>query len=288
MKRFILPAALFATAVLVFAPIASIAANDSPLPLAATVVGDDVLSTVRGKYIAPAIAGAPSKNVADRGMDPGKTFAATVPGTGANESSALSGLNESGGGQVTYFGLQMASSWENTGANGVTRGVSAGANLSIDLQTGTITDSTWSNSQNGGLPDGSSSGTVGGLPPATNVSTGVGQSVQVAGNGNTVSNQTVVQIGSNVPVVSSTGSGNTCGSACQITIGPNGIDLAIAGPQGSVSQAVGPNGISQSAQIYSNMNAITNQLGVQVRIAPSGALSGGDLNVLLQTLSGLH
>jgi hypothetical protein len=50
---------------------------------------------------------------------------------------------------------------------------------------------------------------------------------------------------------------------------------------------IGPNGILQSAQVSSDMNTISNQLGVHVQMSGTSTFNAGSLLPILQTLNGL-
>lgn len=232
------------------------------LPQTAAAVDDSALADVRGKFVPPAQARVAASSVmttpaAQRAADP------LAYRSNASAVSPLSGVT--GTGPIVYFGVAMTSTW-NVTTNGVTQGVQIGATVNFDLQNHTMNATTWSGSQNGGLPAGTPTGnSVDGAPPTANMSTGVGQSIQVAGNGNTITNQATVAYGngpySSAPVPAT----NTCGTACAFQIGSNGVAISISTAQGIVSQSIGPNGVQQSAQVWSDLNHITNQLGVNVQ-----------------------
>jgi hypothetical protein len=49
------------------------------------------------------------------------------------------------------------------------------------------------------------------------------------------------------------------------------VGISISTAQGVVSQNIGPSGIVQSAQVWSDLNHISNQLGVNVQTGPTAA-----------------
>lgn len=240
------------------------------LPQAAANVDDAALADVRGKYVPPVQARvAPGSVLAAqnvrRAADP------LAYRTADTAVSPLSGV--SGSGPIVYFGVSMTSTWNVTN-NGVTQGVQIGATVNFDLQSHTMTASAWSGSQNGGLPSGTPSGnTVGGAPPTSNMSSGVGQSIQVAGNGNVIANQATVAYGTGPYSPSATPSTNDCGAACAFQIGAGGVSISISTAQGIVSQSIGPAGVQQSAQVWSDLNHISNQLGVNVQTSAARTTS---------------
>lgn len=254
-------------------------------------VSDQTLKQMRGEFIIAPVGGA---SVA-------AAIAATQPSagpvralqTGAQAGGAAPSLGNlpSSGGQVVYFGLQVVSSWQVPTASGPA-GVAAGATIGVDLKTGTPTVTTWTSSTNNGLPaTPGTGGSVNGTPPAENVVNGVGQSVQIAGNGNSVNNQASVQVGQVVPVfvAGPTPNAPPCGAQCSVTFDNTGLHVSIATPHGAISQAVGQNGISQTVQVASDFNQITNQLGVNVQMAPAASFSAGSLLPTINTvISGIH
>ncbi len=250
-------------------------------------VPDSELSEMRGKYVPP---GTPAASAALNATAPRSlAFAAASPASVVAKQTTTPLGDISGSGQVTYFGLQMVSTWNVPAGGGATQGVAVGANLGIDLQHGTVSATTWSASNNGGLPaPGPNQNTVNGAPPIENNTTGVGQSIQVAGNGNTLNNGASVQIGRDVPTASAPPTTNTCGSACSANIANNAVQVAITTAQGVVQQTVDANGIMQSIQVRSDLNAIQNQLGIQVQLAPSSGFDPGSLLPILQAIPPIH
>lgn len=250
-----------------------------PLLPAAPVVSDQALADVRGKYVPPQS----GTNIYRDALRVQQAPAASSPLAAAQTAGAspLSSIDTAHG-QVTYFGIEMVSTWtQNNGAQGASVGVSAG----FDLSHGTVTIGQWSSSTGGGLSTTPGTGSISGSS-AANLSSGVGQNIQVAGNGNTISNAASVQVGASfAPGIVPTTS--TCTDQCTVTIGANGIGIGISTPQGTVLQSIGPNGILQSAQVTSDANSINNQLSAQVRVTPSNSFNPGSLLPILQTLGGL-
>jgi hypothetical protein len=256
-------------------------------------ISDATLQNMRGEFIVAPVRGATAAaaTVGAR-LDPllSQSPAAAVASAGRGTLGAGLANVSSGGGQVVYFGLQVVSSWQVATATGPA-GVSAGATIGVDLRTGTPSISTWTTSTNNGLPSTpSTGGSIDGTPPATSVVNGVGQSVQVAGNGNSVSNQATVQVGQIVPVLSPGPPSNAppCGAACSVSFDGTGLHVSIATPQGVVSQAVGQNGITQSVALTSDFNQISNQLGVNVQLANPSQFSAGSLLPTIQNVIGIH
>lgn len=245
-------------------------------------VNDDSLATMRGRYIAPAQvpAGIPLAGALTTRSP--QAFA-TQTGVHGIDSGAFAGFT---GGQVTYFGIQMVSSWSvQDGA--LTQGVSVGSTIGVDASTKTVTISNWSSSTNGGLPTLNHGGnSYSGTPPANNVVGGVGQSIQVAGNDNDVVNSATLVVSANGPpsivIVPTT---TTCGSVCTTTVGADSVDIAISTGAGVASQRIGPGGITQSVQLAGNGNAILNSMQLNAQIAASKGFSAASLLPILQTMN---
>ena len=237
------------------------------LPAAAVSVDDTALGAIRGKFVPPEQARA-SVSAAFAQTNARGAAGPLDYRAGHAAASPLAGI--SGTGPIVYFGIAMTSTWSVTNG-GITQGVQLGATLNIDVQHHTASIGTWSQAQNGGLPAGTPTGSsVSGAPPASNISSGVGQSIQVAGNGNVIANQATVSYGSGSAQTAAVPASDDCGSACSFQAGPGGFGIAISTPQGAVSQNIGPNGIVQSAQVWSDLNHITNRLGVNVQTAQQG------------------
>jgi hypothetical protein len=273
-----------ATLILTFSS-APARAEQPPVLPQAQVVSDDTLSQIRGMYVPPQsrTAALPAGVVRDAAAGTTLTFAQSASPAQRGSLNPLSSISAREG-TVTYFGVEMVSTWTQAGANGA-QGVSAGLDLDFDLATGRVSIAKWSSSTNGGLSNAQASGSISGSVN-DNFSSGIDQNIQAAGNGNIIANTAVVTVGSVGAAVAFPAT-NTCGSQCAITIGPGGAAVSIQTPQGNVLQAIGPNGILQSAQVLSNMNTIDNQLGVHVQMSAAPTFNAGSVLPILQTLTGL-
>ncbi len=254
------------------------------MPVAATTVSDDALAMIRGKYVPPgqshvtAVAlTAPSSQLGS----PAQSFAAST-----NTASPLA--NVASAGTVYYFGIEMQTSWNVT--NGTqTVGDTVGMSIGINAGSHSATVKTWSTALNGGVP-GPTTATDGvqGAPALANFSSGVGQSVQVAGNGNIAQNQASVSYGNAGLTLTPVALVNTCGTQCTTTSSGDVFGVAITTPRGTVSQSIGSGLVNQSVQAWSDANQITNQLGIQIQGQPSASgLSPGKLATILTALQGL-
>ncbi len=263
---------------------APVLADTLPVLPSAPIVSDAALSQIRGMYVPPARqAPVPVATITSAMGSPVLANAQSAAFARTAAVNPLSGLG-SGAGTVTYFGVEMVSTWTQTSTTG-TQGVSAGVDLGFNLAQGGVSIAKWTSSTNGGLPTTAPAGSIDGSETGS-VSNGVGQNIQVAGNGNTISNTAAVIVnGSDSGFVVPTT--NTCGVQCSISIGSNAATVEISTPQGNVLQTIGPNGILQSAQVASDMNTVTNQLGVHVQTSGSPSFNAGSLLPIIQSLNGL-
>lgn len=198
------------------------------------------------------------------------------------------------GDSVVYFGLCLSSEWNSFAVD---------ANINFNIQGQQPIFEITSSSTNGTTSSGGAPNFSGVFP--FNVSYGVKQGIQVAGNGNQVTNT----IGINVVPYSGLGSisnpsslpysvGYDYGSSASggVTVNSNGlISLGITVPGDSssigqqiIGQQIGPHGISQYAGLNTNLNTVMNNLTLQVGTAAvANPVYMQQLNSLLQNMSGL-
>lgn len=192
--------------------------------------------------------------------------------------------------EITYFGLEMLSHW----IDGAGKGVTVGTNIALSL-SGSHPLSINSYAQNSGsgvfenksIPNRQISGN-----PLSSVS-GVGQSIQVVGDDNTVQNDSIISV--------TTGSGTIAGSSGtvdvtdhaggatgKVTVINDTVTVGINVPgQGFVQQTIGAQGLAQSAQVLSDANNILNQMSLDVGFNAVKGVSGIELNEILSSLHGL-
>lgn len=283
MMRYRIASAVAAAA---FAAVPAIGvANPFPgLPAQAVPVGDAVLAGARGMYVPPPnLAAALPRPPAQRLEEP-------LAYRAAAGHHALAGLTVAPlHGPIVYFGISMSSRW----TVGSGDGVAVGTNIGIDVATRTLSISNWSSVSGAGLPSpapGTSS--ISGAPPVGSTSSGVGQSIQVAGNGNSIINEAYVEYGTASVPLPSSANANGCGSVCAAYANATGAGVTITAPQGVVAQSIGANGILQTAQIWSDFNAVTNQMAINVQAGRSTSagitgLTSMQIGQLLPSVTGL-
>jgi len=251
------------------------------MPADASAVSDADLNGIRGKYVPPT----DIRPIALAMGTPGSQILSQTPAAAAASGpSPLSNLT--GSGSVTYFGIAMVSTWTVKGAASPTQD-SVGLNVGIDVQSKSVSIQSWSSGSGGGIPGGPANDSIAGNAPLTNISSGVGQSIQIAGDGNTASNEATVTYGNAAPGLTPVPVINTCGAQCSTTVGDNAFSVSIVTPRGTVSQVVGSGTIGQSVQAWGDANQITNQLGITVHSQPTSPLTGTGMSTILNTLIGI-
>ncbi|MDO9233337.1 MAG: hypothetical protein Q8N02_11095 [Methylotenera sp.] len=206
--------------------------------------------------------------------------------------------------QVMYFGIEMVSQWQTPTGNLVT----AGANLNIDFQVNGSTPTVQyvptvtivSQGQDAASAQNGSTNSVSGGAGLANVS-GVSQSIQVAGQSNSINNGIDMQVN----ISSSAQAGGLVSSALQghagsvsanaddgtvatVTLSHNSIGVSVVVPgQGQVLQQIRNQGMFQSARIGGDLNQIHNNITMHIGLnSASGAGSAGAFAALqgLKTL----
>lgn len=219
--------------------------------------------------------------------------------------SALSHMRGRGilNGQLVQFGIEMFSKWRTDNGNRL----SAGATMVVNHLNGTpqvsfqphlsfSTDGTISPS-----PGGATQSAQGG-DGIQNVN-GVGQSIQIAGNSNSISNSANLTVTAD-PVTTAPGSGNQGSqtisgpgnSTLSATLDNGGMGVSISTPQGQAMQQIRGNsfghtnvtGLVQMVQATGNMQQIENVMNLRVQLQSLASLTQqSNFNQTLNTLRGL-
>jgi len=190
---------------------------------------------------------------------------------------------------ILFFGLVMTSSLgPQSGLPGDI--LSAGVAFGVDLSGKTpkiTTRLTWATQSNAGLANpGPPSG--GGSGPLNNLHGGIGQVVQIAGQGNSALNVATIDLTTTppAPLVSPTVPGvTTCDVLCQAEIKQNGIQVRVSMPgEGSATQTINPQSIVQGVMLDGNLAQAVNSLQMEVQLGPASANDVSGLSTVLQTL----
>lgn len=223
---------------------------------------------------------------------------ALPPGVGAPiPDSVLAHVRGKGilsNGEVVAFGVTMSTRWQNAMNDAVSASLTVWMNDSGQVETGSRVSGTYSSA-------GPSGNSVTGAPPARMVATGVGQSVQVAGDGNSAHNQLAVnpQIVTNAtPPTGLTHSGSfdpapaSCGTGCTTTMSANsnGLSLGVQTADGVAQQRIGAGALTQAIQLHADDTSVLNQLTIQPQIQQQMKSNAGvaDVGLVLQSLAGVR
>lgn len=204
--------------------------------------------------------------------------------------------------QVMYFGVEMVSQWQTA----VGELITAGANLNIDLSDGATptvqympTVTIVQQGQGVSAPVNGNTNDVSGGEGLSNVN-GVSQSIQVAGQSNSIINGVDMQVNissgpggslvgasqGQLGAVSATGND---GTVATVTLANNSLGVSVNVPgQGQILQQIRNQGMFQSARIGGDLNSIHNKITMHIGLnAATGANSVGAYSAL-QSLKGLH
>jgi hypothetical protein len=202
-----------------------------------------------------------------------------------SEMGELRGRFAVNGQPILFFGLVMQSSLgPQPGQPGDV--LSAGVALGVDLsgKTPTVTTSlTWA-TQSGLAPPGTPPAGSGALG---NLNGGVGQVVQIAGQGNSAANTAVINLTTSAPnfVPPTPPGGAPCGTLCKSEIDPNGAQVMVSMPgAGSAAQTINPQSILQSIALDGNLFRALNSLQLTVQLGPAGPDSLSGLSTVLQSI----
>lgn len=190
--------------------------------------------------------------------------------------------------QILYFGVEMVSSLYNSSDQLV---ASSQVNIGIDRGNGTPIV----NIKTGvSTPDANSIPLTSNSSPSGNLDNnqGVGQLIQVTGNGNHITNNADVCIGSPTqcqvsssptpngqpynPTTNASADANVTGNQASVSVSVNG--------QNTASQSINMSGLHQNAQVSGDALHIQNQLNMVIQIQPSTTLSASQISEVLHTL----
>jgi hypothetical protein len=187
---------------------------------------------------------------------------------------------------ILFFGLVMKSSLGPKLGPGDT--LSAGVALGVDLSGTTpkvTTSLTWATETDASLASpGSSPGSSGALG---NLNGGVGQVVQIAGQGNTAGNSAVINLTTSAPkfVPPTVPAGTPCYTLCKSKIDPDGVEVMVSMPgAGSAAQTINPQSIVQAIALDGNLFQAFNSLQIDVQLGPTSPNSVSGLSTVLQAI----
>jgi hypothetical protein len=188
---------------------------------------------------------------------------------------------------ILFFGLVMKSTLgPQPGLPGDM--LSAGVALGVDLSGTTpkvTTSLTWATETDASLATpGSPPGSSGALGKLNG---GVGQVVQIAGQGNTAGNSAVINLTTSAPkfVPPTAPAGTPCGTLCKSKIDPDGVQVMVSMPgAGSAAQTINPQSILQAIALDGNLFQAFNSLQIDVQLGPTSPNSVSGLSTVLQAI----
>jgi hypothetical protein len=251
---------------------------DSPLRIAGLVAAMTTLLLLLNTAVAAA------GDLPDIGIDLSKAQRLSD-----SEMGQLRGRFAVNGQPILSFGLLMQSSLgPQTGQPGDV--LSAGVAFGVDLSGKTpkiTTNMTWTTQSDPGLASpGLLSG--GGSGPLGKLNGGIGQVVQIAGQGNSAANVATIDLTTTppAPLVSPTVPGGTaCDALCQAEITKNGIRVMVSMPgEGSATQTINPQSIVQGVMLNGNLAQALNSLQLEIQLGPTNPESVSALSTVLQTI----
>lgn len=205
--------------------------------------------------------------------------------------------------EILYFGVEMYTQWQTQDG----RTLNAGLNMAVDSQLRpTVTIVTQNTSPQGGVPAPQAAAGQNSISISNGISnvSGVGQSIQIGGDGNSIKNDLNMNIdlhASSSPIKSGATNGITLNGAgptvidnnnmtTTVTLGGNDLSMAINVPgQGQVMQQLkSGSGFLQSAQISGDLNRIHNTINVNAGLRAAAGMPTGGLQNSLDSLRGLR
>jgi hypothetical protein len=204
--------------------------------------------------------------------------------------------------QVMYFGVEMVSQWQTATGSLVT----AGANLNINMtgNTPTVqyapTVTIVQQGQSVNPPQSGGTNVVAGGGSLANV-TGVSQSIQVAGQSNTIHNGIDMQVypafgqgggtllaGAMQGQAGSVSATGNDGSVATVTLANNSVGVNVIVPgQGEVLQQIRNQGVFQSARIGGDLNQIYSTITMHIGLNMGGGSGTSSALAALQSLKSL-
>lgn len=190
------------------------------------------------------------------------------------------------GDRVLYFGLVMQSSLATQDGNSL----SAGLAFAINFKSGTpkiVTDLTWATQNGPGTADLGGSGGFG-RTPLGGISGGIGQVIQVTGQGDQAFNLATLDLTNSTPgplLPDGIPNGTPCGGSCQSSIQNNALRVLVAMPgQGSADQSIGPAVIIQGIRLNGDMAQASNTMSMVLQLAQPTGLDTLGISTILQTI----
>lgn len=195
-----------------------------------------------------------------------------------------------GGQQILYFGLVMQSNLTAQSGNSLSAGLAFGVNFNSGAPK-VVTNLTWA-TQNGSSETSIGSGASASPSPLGGINGGIGQVIQVTGQGNQAFNQATLDLTNSTPgslLPGGVPTGIPCGGSCQSMIQTNALKVLVDMPgQGSASQSVGPSVILQGIKLNGNMAQATNSMSMVMQLAQTPSFDTLAVSTILQSIPSLQ
>ncbi|MGH8012085.1 MAG: hypothetical protein ACREQ4_06290 [Candidatus Binataceae bacterium] len=196
------------------------------------------------------------------------------------------GFAPNGGAPVMFFGLVVESTVQAQNGNSLSAGAALGVNLNSSVPK-IVTNLTWATQHGPGNDPSGPSGT-----PNSNAlnafGSGIGQVVQIAGDGNHAANQANIDLtttpAQNFLPTSAPG-GIACGSLCQASIKSNALQVGVNLPgHGSATQTINPQVILQGINLSGSLANATNTMNLYVQLGKPAIFDASGLTGVLHAI----
>jgi hypothetical protein len=226
----------------------------------------------------PAVA----SDLADIGLSPSDA----VPISDTQMKQMRGGFVPANGAPVLFFGIVMQSTLQAQNGSALSAGAAFGVNLASNVPK-IVTNLTWANQNMPGGNSGITPGT-GSSVALSKLGSGVGQVVQIAGQGDQGFNQTSIDLTTQAPngfLPTSAPSGTACQGLCQASVNSNGVQIGVNIPGlGSATQTINPQLILQGINLHGEMAQAVNTMNLYVQLGNSPAFTTTGINTVLQAI----
>ncbi|MGH9771021.1 MAG: hypothetical protein ACRD4Q_04890 [Candidatus Acidiferrales bacterium] len=217
--------------------------------------------------------------------DIGIDMSEAKPLSDAQLSGMRGGFAPNGGAPVMFFGIVVQSSVQAQDGNSLTAGAALGVNLNSSVPK-IVTNLTWA-TQHGPGGDPSAPG-VGNSNALNAFGSGIGQVVQIAGEGNHALNQANINL-TTAPaegfLPTSAPAGIACGSLCQASIKSDALQVGVNLPgHGSANQTINPQVILQGINLNGSLANATNTMNLYVQLGKPAIFNPAGITGVLQAI----
>lgn len=186
-------------------------------------------------------------------------------------------------GQVMYFGIEMVSEWSTAAGDSVTAGLNLAMDFSSRQPQVSYRPTVHVLPRQGADPLANPQGEAGIHNQGLAGTTGLGQIIQVTGDGNSIRNGFTLSVNTGGRLATddagTTQSAGVEGLTAAVHADTGALGLRIKMPgHGEVSQLMGSTGIQQSAAVWGHANQIRSHINLQMDFARSNLLIDQAIN----------